>query len=629
MKTRYVRLRVEELNPRVVPSAATVVVPPTSLVGQVAAAQVQPARFETEAAFKAYLIDQAVLQYRRCLGKAVAPTTDWLIKAQNALTALTAGSSALGYSKTNPQEIGVEDGDIVKTDGCRLYLLTSDKLVVIDVRADADHRCLSETALHGTLQAEYLEGDRLTVIAQDAGAVSVTVFDVANGTTPTELQTTALEGSYNDSRAVGGKVYVAVNNSLAVPPPRYTIVNAGAGVKYLYESESAYRAHLQEIPLNDLLPHYTTRWNDCAGPHEHHGLLALPCDVYRPRTAGECNLASLVVFDVDGRAGPTDCASLMTSPMTTLCASQDSFYLISRRFQGDVWTYIDKLRVKGETGKLELTATGRVQGRILDQCSVSENGGYFYIATTTGRGTSTSNNVFVLRECAGALVVTGCVRNLGRGEAITSVRFICDRVYFCTFKRVDPLFSVDLSDPTHPVVTGQLKLAGYNDYLQAIDCTHLVGIGQVQGQFQISLFDVGDPAHPTLLGRYIVAPQGLAWSNAESDHRAITYDAATRTLVLSVSGINNWTYYCSQLVCHVDDTGSALQWQGQITDDSPIQRGVIVNHMLYSISDTSVQVHCLSDLNTLAAQVSLTGSPCACTVRPAPGGFLVRSVLVP
>lgn len=627
MNRRFAKLEVEELGPRIVPSTTTVTESPPSLVGEVVApAQTHLPRFESEAAFKQCLIDQAVLRYSRYFGKGVAPATDWLLRTQSALaTLLDSANSNVGYSKANTQEIGVEDGDIVKTDGTRLYLLSCDKLLVLDTNADGSHLCLSETPLHGVLQAEYLHGDRLTVIAQDAAVVTVTVFDVSDGAAPRELQRTDIEGLYNDSRAIGSKVYVAVNYVPCLPLPNYTIAHTATGVKYVYESESAYRARLQSISLDNLLPHYTTRWSDCDGAHEQHALLALPESIYRPRIQGESTLASLVVFDAEGSAGPTDCASLMTSPMTTLCASHDSFYLVSRHFHNDIWTYIDKLHVNGETGDLELTATGRVRGRILDQCSVSANDSYLYIATTSGRGINTSNNVFVLQECDGALAIVGRLRNLARGEAICSVRFVCDHVYFCTFRHVDPLFSVDLSDPTHPVVTGRLKMAGYNDYLQAIDCTHLVGIGQVNGQFQISFFDVADPQHPTLLGRYLVAPQGLAWSSAEFDHHAITYDERTHTLVLTVSGVSNWNYYSAQLVCHLDVDWGVLQWQGLVTDDTEIRRGVFVDNLLYSISDTSVQVHCLSDLATPVAQVAL--SCCNSNESVAPGGFQVRSIL--
>ncbi len=378
-----------------------------------------PATFGASAAYREYLINQAVQQYSGLFGQDYLEYPHFYVPFVGTNVTLAAGSavtfddasstSSPGFSTTNTQVAGVDEGDTVKTDGHYLYLLSNGQLVILNAWPATNLAIVSQTALSGTPQVEYLDGSRLTVISQDylaheqPGAwywdywtrpvVDVTVYDVSNPTAPTVVRQTALDGYYNNSRAIGDTVYVALNNYLtSLPAPLYTI----QGDTIVYETEAQYSARMETLPLDSLLPHYTTTWTDVNGTQATTGLLSAPEDIYQPAVPGDNNLLSLVSFDVaSDNPGPARTVSLITNSEAILYAAPDHFYLIANRwdFAAD-WTFIDQLSLQG--GDITLTATGQVPGTILNQFSVGEEGAYFDIATTTGWEHGTSNNVFVL-----------------------------------------------------------------------------------------------------------------------------------------------------------------------------------------------------------------------------------------
>ncbi|MDI6884716.1 MAG: beta-propeller domain-containing protein, partial [Hadesarchaea archaeon] len=161
-------------------------------------------------------------------------------------------------------------------------------------------------------------------------------------------------------------------------------------------------------------------------------------------------------------------------------------------------TIIHKISIAN--GTIEYKSQGEVPGQVLNQFSMDEYQGYFRIATTTGW--MGQNNVYVLD---GNLDIVGRLEGLAPGESIYSARFIGSRAYLVTFKKVDPLFVIDLEDPKNPRALGELKIPGYSDYLHPYDETHLIGVGKDtvdMGSFawyqgiKIALFDVSDPENP-------------------------------------------------------------------------------------------------------------------------------------
>jgi hypothetical protein len=240
--------------------------------------------------------------------------------------------------------------------------------------------------------------------------------------------------------------------------------------------------------------------------------------------------------------------------------------------------------------------------------------------------------VYVLQNAGDELNIVGQTPGLAPGEQIFSVRFVGDTGYVVTFRQVDPLFAIDLSDPANPQVKGDLHIPGFSNYLQPLRDDFLIGLGRnadpntgrVQ-ELQLSLFDVGDLSSPQLADRYSFDVPEWAWSEALADHHAISYFPEHQVLTLPVSNdgwiwmdrdgdgaadVESYRPRTDLYVFHVElpESGAAdrtaeLQFVGTITDDAQVRRSVRIEDLLYSISDNSVSVHPLLDPATLIAEL--------------------------
>jgi uncharacterized secreted protein with C-terminal beta-propeller domain len=250
------------------------------------------------------------------------------------------------------------------------------------------------------------------------------------------------------------------------------------------------------------------------------------------------------------------------------------------------------------TGRPAFVADGTVPGLPINQYALSEWDGHLRIATTDSNGVG-SSAVRVLQQQGNQLVQTGAVDGLGKGERIYAVRFVGPRGYVVTFKQTDPLYSVDLSDPTRPKVTGTLQLPGFSTHLQPISDGRLVGVGEgAAGGTQVSLFDVSNPAASRRLAQQQVPSTSSA---AASDPHALLWWPATRLLVVPLtvwdpqqSGQQN-----AAMALRVTDSGleriAMIQQPGNKRPD--IERSFVVGDVLWTLSEQGLQASNLSTLD--------------------------------
>jgi inhibitor of cysteine peptidase len=230
--------------------------------------------------------------------------------------------------------------------------------------------------------------------------------------------------------------------------------------------------------------------------------------------------------------------------------------------------------------------------------------------------------------------IVGTLEDLAPGEQIYSARFMGDRLYLVTFKKVDPLFVIDLSEPTAPRVLGKLKIPGYSDYLHPYDETHVIGIGKEAidaegGNFawyqgvKISLFDVSNVSHPVEVAKLEIGDRGTD-STALSDHRAFLFSKERNLLVIPIleakvpAGSDANTYgdyvYQGAYVFQIDTGGIILR--GRIThlqgdellksgywfdSDYAVYRSLYIGENLYTISGAMIKINSLGDLSELKA----------------------------
>ena len=506
--------------------------------------------------------------------------------------------SADPFSSTNVQEAGVDEADLLKTDGRRLYLVARGLLRIYDVRGTTP-RLAGTLALEGGGHQLLLRGSRLLVLAAVPAGVLLTEVDATDASAPRIARTMELAGRLVGARLTDGTARVVVASS---PAP----VQAPGPV--------ALRARLARTPTSRWLPRTTIR-SRISGRTFRRSVV--PCSrVRRPQAFSGLDLLSVLTVDLD-RGLYSVARQAVLAGAQDVYASPASLVVASRRFvpgaaDGTAQTGgVTELHLfeAGAEPRTVYRASGTVPGFVLNQFAISEHEGHLRVATTEDApwapvaGGGSQSGVSVLRPEGERLVTVGRVTGLGRDERIFGVRFLGERGYVVTFRQVDPLYVVDLADPTAPRVRGELKITGYSAYLHPVSPTRLLGVGQDatdQGRrlgAQVSLFDVEDPAQPRLLDRAAVS----GWSAVEQDHHAFLWWAPTRLAVLPVdlpasSGALAFRVGPASVaeagrIAHPAPSGDRLA--------PPIGRSLVIGDRLLTVSATGIATNALGDLAPL------------------------------
>ena len=447
----------------------------------------------------------------------------------------SASVEGVDYSGTNVQEAGVDEADIVKTDGRRIFTLSSGQLVVVD--ASGRTRTGTVTVAEGWGRELFIDGDSLLVITRSTGDApdgSETVIqriDVSGGS-PEIVETLNVQGSYISARSVGGTARVILRYDPQWNFPFvYPESEAGADA-----AREANRAAVLNSTLDDWLPHYALDAADSStGPR-----LTSCDDVHAPSVFSGFGMTTVVSVPIDGDFDPSESTAVM-APGDTVYASLDSLYVATTRWVEseafddeaaweDAWrqrrTSLHRFDISGDEADYE--SSGAVLGVIHNQFSLSEHNGHLRVVTTVGDpwGDESESHVRVLSTDGDVLVEVGSVGDIGRGEQVQSVRFVGDIGYVVTFRQIDPFYTVDLSDPADPTIVGELKIPGFSSYLHPISDTLVLGVGsdadedgRVTGA-KISLFDVSDLTAPREVTVW-TAPDG--WNDVGWDHRAFLW----------------------------------------------------------------------------------------------------------
>jgi uncharacterized secreted protein with C-terminal beta-propeller domain len=285
-----------------------------------------------------------------------------------------------------------------------------------------------------------------------------------------------------------------------------------------------------------------------------HSIRVDPTSIYYSNTSDFYKVFTVVVaINVKDPSEPITYETFLFGYASCIYVSLNNIYVaVPSHSENGITTEIHKIHIEG--GKIEYELSGSVPGLVLNQFSMDEYGGYFRIATMANQqvfrglfSTITSgesenpivSNVYVLNM---SLAIVGGIEGLAPGERMYLARFIGNRCYLVTFKKVDPLFVIDLGDPANPKVLGKLKIPGYSDYLHPYDENHLIGIGKwtveaEEGDFtwyqgvKISLFDVSDVEHPRGIDNIIIGDRGTD-SPVLHNHKALLFDKKLNLLAI-------------------------------------------------------------------------------------------------
>ena len=469
--------------------------------------------------------------------------------AESAAPMIRSMANDESFSKTNVQVEGVDEADMVKTDGDYLYIVHNNRISIVDARPPQDMEEVGTIRFDDDFYASelYLHGDILVVSGQrtrypvftpytthsriaadyyyepSVQQVEVHIYDISDRSKPSKTRTSSFDGTSLSSRRIGDTMYLVVNQHIHWYGP----------------------TPLSDLPESDILPRFSdTGLNIDDQPIVNCNDIAI---LPRVRNPQYLTIASIPLKD--SRA-PIN-RNVIFGNAQNVYASLNNLYIASPRYHY-IWRangsrseeHTDVFRFDYVSDGIELRASGSVPGRILNQFSMDEYERHFRIATTRGWGwddrNPSTNNLYVLNM---DMETVGELEGIAPGETIYSTRFMGDRTYMVTFRQVDPFFVIDTSDPRNPEILGKLKIPGFSNYLHPYDENHVIGFGkdtteqdgrvQTEGM-KLALFDVRDVHNPRELDVVIIGERGTD-SPLLTNHKALLFDKERDLLTFPVT----------------------------------------------------------------------------------------------
>ena len=528
-------------------------------------------------------------------------------------------SSDTTYSTTNIQVSGVDESDLVKTDGAYIYIATNNNYYstsqnsIFIVKANPqDPQVITEITLSNDTYVAGLflsqDSNKLVVLGSqytfydsveprldiaiypyfNSVNTIITVYDISDKAHPEISRNLTLTGSYFNSRMIGDYLYAVVSQ------PAYNI----------YEDEVLIPQVSQNTKSSEISPERI--------------FYADTVDTYFTFTTF---VGLNILNDMEQISNMT----ILMGGTSTMYVSIDNLYVTYSTWNNGQYTSI--YRVGINENKLTFEAKGSVPGYILNQYSMDEYNGYFRIATTWQNITQV-NNVYVLNM---NMSTVGKLENLAENERIYSVRFMGDKSYMVTFRQVDPFFVLDMSNPTNPKVAGELKIPGYSSYLHPYDENYIIGLGKEDNNVKLSLFDVSNVNDPKEITKYVVEGD---WTESQALHdpKAFLFNKEKQLLVIPVSVTNTgpieikedeeitqqggfWQgayifnsstedFTLKGSITHIENTSDTTTYYW-IEPDDRINRTLYINEYLYTISNLKIKISNLDTL-VLANEVELS-----------------------
>ncbi|RJV01365.1 MAG: hypothetical protein DWC06_03390 [Candidatus Poseidoniales archaeon] len=601
------------------------------------------------------------------------------------------------YSGTNNQEQGVDEADFVKTDGYHIYFVDNGVLHIMDIPEFGEIEHASTTSIQGSPVAMMLNEESLVVIStvsswnidsQDPLSTAMgwgedwygwrtstltkfTVYDVSNSSSPEVSRELYIEGYYMTAREVAGTVRTVTHTWMDIPglqtwityPEEYWDSGVDDDVRLNMREIAAQEAIdnnqkiIEQLSLEDMLPQVHERVGSQIITHHMDGD---DCsDFAAPEESLNRGYTSIFTLDLISEELEFE-ADHIVGNWPLVYSSQDTLIITENAW--DWWWFWGNDNLDEATnihtfdisqpGETAYAGSGRVDGTILDQFSISEHEGVVRVATTTGQWgrwwmanpEPMENHVITLSHATDPqsenvrLLEIGRVDGIAYNETIWSARFVEDRAYIVTFENMDPLWTIDLSDPTNPTIMGELEVPGVSTYIHPLsdDAILTIGLGPADEETglgldwshtRLSLFNVSNFSDPQLSQTLSLSPVAdpnngwsWAWSEATWEHKAFQYWAPKGMLAVPLNTYRYDYYYDEAGKYHYDYdwvsklmivnvTEDGLELYGEVnhsqfyeTDENRwwnsynIRRSIFMGDYIYAISHGGITV---TNLDTL------------------------------
>ena len=601
------------------------------------------------------------------------------------------------YSGTNNQEQGVDEADFVKTDGYHIYFVDNGVLHIMDIPEFGEIEHASTTSIQGSPVAMMLNEESLVVIStvsswnidsQDplskamgwgedwygwrtSTLTKFTVYDISNSSSPEVSRELYIEGYYMTAREVAGTVRTVTHTWMDIPglqtwityPDGYWDSGVDDDVRLNMREIAAQEAIdnnqeiIEQLSLEDMLPQVHERVGSQIITHHMDGD---DCsDFAAPEESLNRGYTSIFTLDLISEELEFE-ADHIVGNWPLVYSSQDTLIITENAW--DWWWFWGNDNLDEATnihtfdisqpGETAYAGSGRVDGTILDQFSISEHEGVVRVATTTGQWgrwwmtnpEPMENHVITLSHATDPqsenvrLLEIGRVDGIAYNETIWSARFVEDRAYIVTFENMDPLWTIDLSDPTNPTIMGELEVPGVSTYIHPLsdDAILTIGLGPADEETglgldwshtRLSLFNVSNFSDPQLSQTLSLSPVAdpnngwsWAWSEATWEHKAFQYWAPKGMLAVPLNTYRYDYYYDDAGKYHYDYdwvsklmivnvTEDGLELYGEVnhsqfyeTDENRwwnsynIRRSIFMGDYIYAISHGGITV---TNLDTL------------------------------
>ncbi len=520
-------------------------------------------------------------------------------------------------SETNTQTQGVDEGDLVKTDGYYIYTVSNQNIHIIDP-TPTDPTILSTITIDsskGSIQEIYVEGSKLVVITSSytyayletfeerlfiapsysQSQTQVMAYELSDILNPSLIFDQTYDGQRITSRRIDDQLYLVTNQSI----PTYNIK----------QTDESY-----------LLPSYTDNLSSSTTSITYDELYYFP-DYITP------NILLTIAIDLESSEASVD-AYLGYGDV--VYASLNHLYLTFNKYEyvgiteGELYvpryeqnTSIYKFDLLN--GDMNYVTSAAVTGRVLNQFSLDEHNNNLRIATTTGQvwnsDSPSKNHLYLLDE---DLKQIGSLEDLAPGERIYSTRFYEDRLYMVTFRQVDPLFVIDTSDPENPSLLGDLKIPGFSTYMHILDENHVLGFGTDTyeengftrtGGVKISLFDVTDPTAPIEHKNEVIGLAG-SYSELQNNHKALMLSLSKGLMAFPITLASDTPYSTSFSGAYIYNiTTSDFDYRGSISHkgletpnyydyNDSIRRILYIGDYLYTLSTNQLYVTSIDSMET-------------------------------
>lgn len=613
--------------------------------------------------------------------------------------AIAPGEDAGGaseYSTTNLQEVDVDEPDFIKNDGNYIYILAGGNsygganLQIWDVWPAAESHLLSSTEIAGYPHKLFVYEGRAVVFSSSSenpgsydcsygydceftgypGNTVVTVLDISDVASPKVLRKLEASSALLGARRVDGRVFVALVQDVSANSVPYDVapeelkpyVNRCIDEELPFGLEQVQALYATLVAQNEAAilagtitigrPHMT----DTAGEKTFADPYQDCANYYFSSMGDTQTVLSVLSFDLLKTEAADTIGVLARGGV--VYASKDSLF-VALRYHRYSWEYQDAAPVwfeelsavdeatvihgftlSGAGGAVTYNGSGVVEGRFLNQFAFSKKDDYLRVTTTTGQLPGNAyNSLFIMKRDGKDWKVEGKLSPFGENEDVRSVRYNGDYAYVVTFKKTDPLFVIDVSDPKAPVVKGELQIPGFSTYMHFMDEQHIMSIGydaDDHGDFayfdglQLQIFDITTVTDPKLLWKEVIGTRGSA-SEAAGNHFAFNYFKARNLLAIPMSiceggddGQFGYTQTFDGLLVYevtladgfkklggIDHMGEGEgtqcgEWWTEMK--SSVKRSVIMEDWVYSVAMDRIKVANKNTLNQIVAELDLAGN---------------------